>query len=306
MTSLSENVKWFYQVLASKKLAIGLWLLLCIVLIPGTLTESTDYSLGIVQLVVLMLTGLNLIVCTVQRIKVLSRPVLIMHIGVILVLSGGMISSFGFVATANIYEGTTVNTVYRWDLKKDMPLGVDLTVKKINLEYYPVMVRIGVLKGEEKIGLFELKTGGNFQVAPYTIRADSLDFPIMVRLSVFHADRLIGTADTEGGKDLPEDFPYDFKLVAYQDPHPKMGGLDLHISKDRQVLADGVSRVNSPLTWDNLSFHHVDTNVDKYGQRYAGIQITKDPGRPYVYSGFGVIGISSVMYLSRMLRKVRA
>lgn len=197
-----------------------------------------------------------------------------------------------------------VNTVYRWDLKKEMPLGVDLAVKKINLEYYPVMVRIGVVKGEEKIGLFELKTGGNFHVPPYTVRADSLDFPAMVRLSIFHDNRLIGTADTEGARDLPADFPYDFSLVAYKDPHLKMGGLDLQISKDRQVLADGVTRVNSPLTWDTLSFHHVDTNVDKYGQRYAGIQITKDPGRPYVYSGFGVIGISSVMYLSRMLRKV--
>jgi len=53
------------------------------------------------------LMGVNLFLCTIRRRKALSWSILILHIGIISTLIGSVVSSFGFVSTVNIYEGTT-------------------------------------------------------------------------------------------------------------------------------------------------------------------------------------------------------
>jgi len=304
VSSLLKRAEWLYHLLGSKKVAAILLLLLCVMLIPRTFTETTDIHLSTFPSIIFGCMGLNLLLCTVQRIKVLSLPVLIMHFGALLVIAGAVISSLGFVATVNIYEGTTVDSAYRWDEKRDMPLGVDLTVKKINIEYYSVPVKVGVLRGEEKVGLFELKTGESFTLDRYRVRVDSLEMPLeYLRLSVLEGDHLLGKADTSGEGDLPLDFPYDFKLVAYKNPSLKRVWVDLKLSKDSHVIAEGSTEVNKPLTWEKSSYHTTKIEADRFGLRFAGIQITNDPGKPYVYSGFAVMGIGSSLYFLKRLAK---
>jgi hypothetical protein len=305
VSRLSKRFEWIYHFLASKELALSLLLLLCFVLVQRTFTEKEDIYLGGLPRIVFGFMGLNLVLCTLRRIRNLSKPVLVIHLGIILTLAGAVTSSLGYVATVNIYEGSTVDTVYRWDKKEDMPLGVNLAVGKMHTESYPVSVKVGVLRGEEKVSLFELKTGESFHLEHYTVRVDSLEIlSENLRLSVFDGGRLIGSADTEGEKHLPPDFPYDFKLVAFKNPHLKRAWVDLVLSKDSQVLAEGTSEVNRPLTWGKLTFYYTKMSKDPSGFPYAGIQITHDPGKPYVYLGFAVIGIGSGMYLLRRLAKV--
>ncbi len=296
-------VKWLdksFRFLASRELAVILLLVLCIVLIPQTVKEQEYASLGAIPRILFGCLALNLVFCTVRGIRSLSKAVIVIHVGAFVTLVGSVIGSFGFVSTVNIYEGTSVDTAYRWEAKQDMPLGFDLMVKKINLEYYPVPVRVGVLRGDEKIALFELKTGESFRLDRYTVTADSVEFPSEdLRLRVFDGDRLAGSADTEGTRNLPHDFPYDFKLVAFKTPAPKRAEVLLAILKDSQVAAEGSSAVNSPLTWGKLNFYNTSVKLDSNGVRYAGIQITYDPGRPFVYWGFALIGIGSGMYLVR-------
>jgi len=295
----AERVRSF---LASKDLALWLILFFCLSLIPGTFAEA-NFRLSILSSVILACFTLNLALCTLRRIRSLAKPVLIMHIGTLLILAGGVVGSFGFVATTNVYEGTRVSTAYRWDIEKDIPLGVDLFVKKINIEYYPVPVRVGVLKSGEKVGLFELKTGESFNVGQYRVTATSLQYPSdSLNLTVFQGDQLVGRVNTEGDKDLPEDFPYDFKLVANKNPHMKKIGIDMEISRGSDVMAAGTVEINRPLTFETLSFYNTETGVDKHGLQYAGIQITKDPGRPYVFFGFLVMGIGSIMWGYRKIR----
>ncbi len=278
---------------------------LCAAMVPQTVMEERSPYLGGMIDIILGFMGLNLLLCTVQRVKTLSRPVLIIHVGAIATLFGGLVSSFGFVATVNIYEGSSVNRVFRWDLKEEVPLGAELTVKKINMQYYPVRVKVGVLQGDEKVGLYELKTGESFTVGGYVVKADALEFPSEVlKLSVMNQNGFIGSADTSGMSNLPQGFPYGFVLVAFKNPSLKRMWVDLILSNGPNVITEGSSEVNSPFSWEGLNFYHTRIDKDSYGRPYAGIQITKDPGRPYVYAGFIIMGLGSLLYLVTLLRRL--
>jgi hypothetical protein len=300
-----KKIERLFSLLASKKLTLWLILFFCISLVPGSLAES-GFHLSAISGLFLAAFSLNLALCTFRRIRSLSKPVLIIHAGILLIIAAGVISSYGFIATKNIYEGDRVDSVYRWDAEREMPLGLSLYVKKINIEYYPVPLRIGVLKGGEKFGLFEIRTGDSFRVGQYTVKAQSFEYPAeSANLVVSLGDRTVGSANTDGGKDLPEDFPYEFRLVASKKPHAKMTGIDVEISRNSEVIARGTLENNSPLTCESLSFYNVEVSIDKYGNRFAGVQITKDPGRPYVFLGFAVLGIGSLLWGYNKVRGYR-
>lgn len=297
-----ERFKWPYRILASKELAVGLFIAICLFAVPGTFIEKKDIYSSPVFVTLLGLTGLNLFLCTLQRVKTLSRPVLVLHSGVFVTLLGSVISSFGFIATVNIYEGGTVDRVYRWDIRDDSLLEMNLTVKKINREFYPVPVKVGVLKDGKKSGLFVLRTGESFNLEHYRIKVDTFEVPDNnLKISVFNQGHFIGFADTSGGTGLPSDFPYEFKLVAFKTPSLKRIWVDLMLSKGAEILAEGSSEVNKPLKWEGLSFYHTRADVDQYGMPFAGIQVTRDPGRPFVFFGFAIMGFGAAAYIMRRL-----
>ncbi len=295
--ALKKGFEWIYSFLTSREMAIGLFGVICLFALTGTFIEKEGFYSNPLFIAMIGLMGLNLLLCTVRRKKALSWPILVLHVGVILTLSGSVVSSFGFVSTVNIYEGTTVNKVYRWDLKKDVSLGMEIALKKINIEYYPIPVKVGVLKQGEKVGLYTLKTGESFALDNYEIKVETLEFPLeTLKLKIFNQGYYIGSTDTSGERNLPLNFPYDFVLVAYKDPHLKRMWIDLALLKGSEVIAEGTSEVNSPFIWQNLRFYHVQIAQDPYGFRYAGIQIRNDPGRFYTFLGFSVIGLGSVLY----------
>ena len=294
---MKKGFEWIYAFLTSREIAIGLFGAICLFALMGTVIEKEDFYSNPLFITLIALMGLNLFLCSIRRRKALSWPILILHAGIILTLMGSVVSSFGYVSTVNIYEGTAVDKVYRWDLKKDVPLGMELAVKKINMEYYPISVKVGVLRHGEKVGLFILKTGESFNLDNYEIKVETLEFPSeTLILNVFDQGHYIGSADTSGEKDLPADFPYDFVLVAYKDPHLKRMWVDLMLLKGSEVIAEGTSEVNHPFVWQNLRFYHVQVDQDPQGFLYAGIQIRKDPGRFYAFLGFSVIGLGSIVY----------
>ncbi len=300
---VKKKTEWLYRFLASKELTIALFGVICLCLAITTFTEAYSTLLWTIirLLFALILIGLSL--CTLQRIKHFTFPVLLIHIGVILTFIGGVISSYGFVATVNIYEGSSVDKVFRWDIEKDVSLGVDIFVEKLHEEYYPVPVKVGVLKGDEKHGLILLKTGEKFELGTYGISVNSLElYKKKLNLSVFNDGEYIGDADTSGQSDLPPDFPFDFKLVAYQDPVIKKMWVDMKLIRDGQIVSEGSTRVNSPLNWDGLNFYHTATDTDEEGNPYVGLQITRDPGLIYVYSGFCVVAFGGICYLFRRVR----
>jgi cytochrome c biogenesis protein ResB len=272
--------------LTSLELAVVFLGLLCLVILPGTFMESRQFYGHPLFMVLLALFGLQLTVCTIRRWQRLAKSTLIIHCGVIVTLVGGMFGSLGFVATVNVYEGASTNTAYRWDLENDVPLGLSIKVNKVYQEFYPLPVKIGVLKGGEKHALITLKTGETFELGDVTVRLGQFDdYLKKVDLSLLRNGMVVGTADTDGKKSQLTDFPYDFKLVAYQTPKIKRSWVDIELVKEGQFLASGRSEINHPFIWEGLYFFNTLSGHDKEGLSFAGIQVVRDPGRPFVFIG---------------------
>ena len=117
-----------------------------------------------------------------------------------------------------------------------------------------------------------------------------------LKLSVFEKDKLIGTFNTlSGSTDLPADFPYSFKLVAFKTPRLKRQWVDLILTDASGVVAEGTAEVNGPFQWEGLYFFNTQVDRDPDGVPYAGIQIVQDPGRWLVFSGMVIVAIGAFM-----------
>lgn len=298
--TLNEKFNKLLAWAASTECAVVLFLAVAAVAVPGTFTEDRSIYSSPLFLILLGAFALNLLLCTIKRRKSISKAVLIMHCGVLMTLAGCIATSFGYVATVNIYEGTSVNRFYRWDKKEDVDLGFDLMVKKINTEFYPIPIKVGVLKGRQKDKLFVLKTGEDFEYDGYRIKAESLEpFTEHLKLVVYQRNTRIGSYNTSGISDLPPGFPYTFALVAFQNPRLKRLWVDLDIIRNSARIDGGASEVNGPFQWGGLYFYNTQVEKDSNGLPYAGIQIVRDPGRPVVFAGFAVMGLGSFLSFKR-------
>ena len=293
----AERIKRTIKFLASTELAVALFLIISLAAIPGTFSENRTIYSSPPFLTLLGLFGMNLILCTQRRFATISKPVLVLHGGVIVTLAGCILASFGFVATVNLYEGTSVDHVYRWDRETDAPLGADMLLKKINWEFYPMPVKIGVLRGQNKEKLFELKTGQSFDFNEYRVAVGPVEFNSEnLKLSVFDKGKFIGSFNTlSGSTDLPADFPYSFKLVAYKTPKLKRQWVDLMLRDTSGFVAEGTAEVNGPFQWRGLYFFNTQVERDPNGVPYAGIQIVQDPGRWLVFSGMAIVAMGAIM-----------
>ncbi len=289
--------------LASTELTLALFAAICVVAIPGTLSGTRTIYSSPLFVCLIALLALNLVVCSIRRWRQVARSTLVIHGGVLLTLAGCIATAFGYVSTVNIYEGTSVDQAYRWDMKRDAPLGMNLAIPRVHLDYYPVPVRVGVLRGTKKIGLFTLRTGEGFDLDGYRIEAATLDpVTLNLQLTVLRQNRLIGTADTSGASTLPADFPYAFKLVAYKNFQLKRMWVDLQLSGYGGPPVSGTAEINGPFVWHGLYFYNTQVSRDEAGRLYAGIQIVRDPGRPLVFCGFAIVSLGAVLAFFRRFR----
>jgi hypothetical protein len=278
-------------------------LLICL-LIPSTFIPALMPALLVPIRVILALLGLNLAACTLRRLKALRIATLIIHLGSLLILAGGLISTFGSVATVNVHENSSTDAVFNWNAEKEVFLGFDLRVARINTDFYPVDVKVGVLKNGRKAELVVTRTGDFFVFEGYRLHVLSLDPRAKaLELAIQSLDgRRIGTFSTAGRRELPPGFPLDFQLVAFKDPAVKRVWVDLELRKNGELLVSGTSEVNRPLRWQSMQLFLTRVDADQFGRRYAGIQISRDPGIPLVYAGFAVLCLGLLLALLRWLR----
>lgn len=291
--------------LTSTRLAIILFGLLAAAAIPGTLLQSQrEYYSHPLFVILLLAFAIHLTLCTVKRWRTLSPSTLVVHLGVLLTMFGAVMTGTGYVATINIYEGGSSKTVYRWDLQKDAPFSHEIRVKKINRLFHPVPLKIGIMKGDQKHDLKIVKTGETFPLDGFSVRADNFD-PLqeVVNITALKDGQVIGTADTAGNSTLPPDFPFLFKLVAFQNVAIKRLWVDLEFLENGQVVKNGSTEINAPLNWNGLDFFNTRIGLDQNKRPYAGIQIVKDPGKHVVYSGMFTLSIGTIAAWYRRFKR---
>ena len=293
------------QWLSSTQLSLILFGLLAAAAIPGTLLKSQrEYYDQPVFTVLLFAFALHLALCTAKRWKSLSRTTLTVHAGVLITLAGAFLTGKGYVATINIYEGESSNSVYRWDLKQDTLFSHEIRVKKINTEFHPVPLKIGIMKGKEKFDLKTLKTGEAFPLDGYSVKAEKFDpWREVATITVMKDSRLIGSADTLGITSLPADFPFSFKLVAFQNAVIKRFWVDLELLDNGHVVSSGITEINHPFNWNGLDFFNTEIRLDPARRPYAGIQIVHDPGKYVIYSGMFILAAGTVAAWYRRFKR---
>lgn len=323
-----------FHTLTSKKFTLFLLGALALVLIPATVSKYPLFiSAGRLLLAVL---AINLSLCTVKHWRRLSGSVILIHTGILIILIGSLVSQAGFIATINIYEGDTSDTAFRWDRQEEIPLGFTLMVKKINSDYYPVPVRVGVLVDGKPSKLYELKTGESFEHEGFHI--EILDFDLLTprtprggielnhlptpagiqsdtplsgtKLSPVLHFAITGADGVRIARTATQEIPSSqagitLQLVAFQTPVVKRRWVDLTLIPATAPSVSGLVEVNHPLQWQGLRFYHTATNVDMNNQAYAGIQIVKDQGVPLVYLGFITVCLGNGMLLFRKVNGSR-
>ena len=287
--------------LTSLKLTLALLFLLTIAVLPGTLLQDPrHYYRNYLLAALFVLFGLHLLLCTVTRWKSLAKSTLIVHCGIILIFVGAMFSLFRTVATVNIYEGDSTNSAFRWDLEQDLPLGLTAKISKINTEFYPTLLKIGVLRNGSKFALETVKTGDNFKLDDAIITVERLEpWKKSAYLTVRKGSKIIGTAYTEGVSTLPEEFPYQFKLVKYQNANIKNFSVDMELLRNGKVVTSGRSAINHPFHYEGMSFYNTSISADDRGRPFAGLQIVRDPGTKIVFSGMALTCLGAVLAFFR-------
>lgn len=288
--------KTVIQWLSSTELSLILFGLLAAAALPGTLLKSQQgYYTHPLFVSLLAAFGLHLVFCTMRRWRSLAPTTLTVHTGVLVVLGGAILTATGFVATVNIYEGGTSRNVYRWDLKQDAPFAQEIKVRKINTEFHPVPLKIGVMKGAEKHTLKTVKTGEKFDLEGYSVRVDRFDpWQEAAFLTVTRGAATVGTADTAGASTLPAGFPFAFKLVAFQNAVIKRFWVDLQLLENGRPVTEGITEINRPFNWNGMDFFNTRISVDEEKRPYAGIQIVRDPGKYVVYAGMVILSLGTL------------
>ena len=84
----------------------------------------------------LVLLGLNLAACSIQRYRVMPAATWITHLGMLTILSGGVVSAVSGVRGAmSLTEGSAASLIN--GPHGDVPLPFGVRLKKFTIEYYP-------------------------------------------------------------------------------------------------------------------------------------------------------------------------
>lgn len=318
----------------SAKLTLALLLVLAVLSVLGTLPRASEGEiatprpatrverwLGIretfsspVFLAATSLLTANILFCTAQRYahagrrRVSMLPDLLMHLSLVLVVAGGTVKGFrSVVRTVPVPVGTEASSAYDWKAGSDQPLGFALRVVRLDTEYHPFRARVGLrdLRSTQKIGVIELLEGSQG-----TSVGGGVEMRVLgVDRARNRADFLVKTPTGEGRISLslesgPESSAQfgelGFSLVAYKD-EVKMVRAMINAMQESGLVTEAWLSPNEGVEIGGAQVSLTAWGRDRFGNPYAGFQISRDPGAPLFWAGciFLVVTIPLHLILKR-------
>lgn len=308
----------FWRLFRSARLALGLLFGLALLAGIGSLPRhdptqlpipgATDFLLRFIGikntfasplfLTVVALLLMNVIACTAHRVihhkrrKLYQVLDLLMHLALVVLVVGSVLRVVkGDVGTLSIGEGQEASEMYDWGSRRPVPLDSPIRVVRMVTEFYPMLVRVGVrdLKSNERIALLEILEGkeqvtGEANVSVRLLGADRVEGRVGCLVRTPAGEGRIRLDLRSGPGATAEYGGYGFTLVAFRDETKMVRALLSTRQKNGQIAEQWLAP-NERVRIGGKSVFLTAWKTDPFGSRFAGLQVTKDPGAPVFWAG---------------------
>lgn len=332
---------WFYS-LGSIKLGVVLLALIILSSVIGTLipqdlapfqyvqkyghkTYLTFRNLGLTSIYyspffisLLTLLGINLIICTLNRINLKKITLIIMHLSLVVILTGSLLSLIsGEKGTIGLHEGELTSRFISQGKQKE--LGFTVKLERFTVEYYDIETHsiVVYVDGNQKMQLCDMKIGEYCPVKNSSYNLQLIDFYPDFYLQKGKPASKTNNPDNPAvlvkiTKDKSEEtrwllskFPNfaeaaEFKdiLTVYDFQAPvKEYKSEIAILEKGKEIKKADLKVNRPLTHKGYSLYQSDYNPDDL--TWSGLKVKKDPAITIVYFGFIVLNLSVILNFYR-------
>ncbi len=203
----------------------------------------------------------------------------------------------GFVATENVYAGSSFNTVYEWVQKRDYSLPFTITVHERRISYFPGELKLKALAGSGEPVEFLVKVGEEAAIEGTGSSALIEDFnPDNGNLSYYILENGIKKGPFSKGRE--EGAPIRVRPVAFKGFDVKRVEAPVEVSDAAgNVVKSWTLAVNEPLFHDGYKIFLTAWGQDDAGNPTVGLQITRDPGEALVWVGSTVLAIGIFILL---------
>jgi cytochrome c biogenesis protein len=218
----------------------------------------------------------------------------IVHISLLIILLGGILSEFGFVGTMMLPVGESKSTYFNWDYKVDLPLDFTVQLDDFQIVYYPIDVRFGVYDPQTREQMADIITreGETVSLPVKGLSAKVVQFVPFDKtlyLDIMRNGKPAGRYRTPSEKAERVENSLDSELVirltGFKDPVEKQYQSQVTILEQNRVVKTGTVEVNHPLVHRGVAIFQTAYNQDEFGFWYSGFQLSKDPGEPLVWGG---------------------
>lgn len=219
----------------------------------------------------------------------------VVHISLLIILLGGILSELGFVGTLTLAVGDKSPVYFNWDHKLDLPLGFTVQLDSFEIVYYPINVRFGAYDPQTREQLAEIITreGETISLPLPGLTAKVvrfIPFDKTLQLDIYLDGEKIGTYITPSEK--AQENPANFldsqlllRLTGFRDPIDKQYQSKVSILEQGKVVRSDLIEVNQPLVHRGVAIYQTAYSQDEFGFWYSGFQLSKDPGEPLVWGG---------------------
>lgn len=234
----------------------------------------------------------------------------LVHLSLLMILLGGTLAGLGFVGTAQLAVGDSINNYFDWDWEQERPLDFTLRLDDFKLLYYPIDVRFGVYDPTTRQQLAEIISregeivdlplpGLSAQVVQFVPFDQTLHLQILQNgrpVGFYHTPPPDKRAEQAGN---PFDTQFLIRPTGFRDPIIRQYQSRVSILEQGEVVEEALIEINRPLVHRGVAIYQTSYQQDDFGFYYSGLQLSKDPGEPLVWGGsiLLILGMYAAFFL---------